>query len=163
LASGKVGRPRKSTKQKIIEGTYRHDRDDDRADVDFPVITNVTAIKAPVSITDKKVRAHFETLVKNLLAVQALTEQDLAALEMAHLSLERANILMKKLISIEKLGLVGDKDTYGPVMRSYRQAAETYTSIVYRFGVSPVERSKIVKKISLDNGQLKLAEILSKV
>jgi phage terminase small subunit len=156
-----AGRPRKATRQKLIEGTYRHDRDDGKIDAEFPVIT-ATAIKAPATITDKAARAHFETLVKNLLSVQSLTEQDLAALEQAFLALEQANELYKQLKKLIKAGLIGDKDTYGPVHRQWRGSIETYSSIVYRFGVSPVERTKITKKGVLNNGEKNLADLLKR-
>jgi len=130
-------------------------------DADFPII-EATAIKAPKSITSKEVRAHFETLAKNLLSVQSLTEQDLAALEQAHLSLERASALMKELIRLEKGGCIGDKDIYCPVLRAYRGAMDTYASIVYRFGVSPVERTKITRKLAIDNGKGSLANLIGR-
>jgi hypothetical protein len=160
MPGGKVGRPRKSTKQKVIEGTFRHDRDGGRADIDFPIIENTSAIKAPASIKNKEVRNHFEMLVKNLLKVQSLTWQDMASLEQAHLQLEKCYILQKMITSMETNGIGDQISDYTGLLAAQKRALEAYTSIVYRFGVSPLERSRITKKAVIENGKSKLAEIL---
>jgi phage terminase small subunit len=158
----KVGRPRKSTRQKIIDGTFRHNEDGEKTDILYPIIEKVTAIKAPDSITDPKVKNHFETLIKNLLEVESLTWQDLALLEQAFLCLERANALKDELKHIEKIGIKENIKEYAMTIRAYRQALDGYSQIVYRFGVSPAERAKILRPAIIENGKAKLAEILKK-
>jgi P27 family predicted phage terminase small subunit len=147
-----AGRPRKPTKQKIIQGTFRKDR----APKHEPEPEPVTEAPRPPSDLPSAGKKLWKKLAPELVAKGILTVVDLSALEILCFNYgiyKELNKAIRGKIEDPVTGKIR-KRTYAEYMRgensqtipeytAMRNAFSTFKSYMTEFGLSPSSRAKL--------------------
>lgn len=133
---------RKPVALKKLEGTYRKDRDADRADFTIAqtdlILSDTARVNVPASLKHPEAKKYFKDIVDGLSCIGVLAKIDLKQVEEFCLVFQKLKSLEKKFITIEP----EDKDFYS-VMRAYLSLLDKFNSMAALYYVSPVARSKI--------------------
>lgn len=141
------GRRQKPVELKALEGTLRKDRDPDPEDV-RALMLPLLAVEAPSSIRDKKTREAWNMALEPLCASGRVSKEDVPTLELAHLALRDVYIFQKRLVRLQRA-----KDwelnkeliaQVGQLARLVSRRAADYIKIMEKFGVTPIERARLL-------------------
>ena len=141
------GRPRKTIEQKLLEGTYQKCRDPDPAAL--ARITNLlTDIDCPKTIRDRKTKEAWEITVRPLCLPGRVSAEDVPILELAHLALQDVYLCRKRVARLQRCTeweLSPDHtDQVSKLTRLVSRRTEDYRRIMCLFGVTPIERTRIL-------------------
>ena len=148
----------KSVQQHIQDGTYQPCRHADRG----VTVPSVNGLSCPSTIKDKNVRALWKQQVGALCENELVTIVDAPELEHAFYCYQEAMECRKKLETFK------DVPTYYASLKfhekdltaEYRKWMHEYEKVLYKFGMTPVEASKVrTNKKPGDEGD----EILKKI
>lgn len=150
----------KSVQQHIQDGTYQKCRHADRGITVAPV----TGLSCPPTIKNKDVRKLWEQQVGALCENELVTIVDAPELEHAYYCYQKAMECRKKLETFK------DAASYYSSLKfhekdltaEYRKWMHEYEKVLYKFGMTPVEASKVrTNKKPGDEGDEILKEILA--
>jgi len=138
------GNNRKPRTAKIIQGTFRKDRNPKRE----PTPALIVDPPKPPSGLNRWARKEWKRLAAELQDQQLLTTVDLAALEIACAAYgvyrECAQTIRKKYGGIAKyLDTDGENSHTRPLFSAVRHAWAAYKSYLIEFGLSPASRNRI--------------------
>jgi len=132
---GRRGPPKKPLELKLLEGTYRRDRDGDLS-------TMLRAPGEPQKPTDLDGAAgeFWDRWVPHLVALGVAKEIDTPALEQMCFWWGRAKDLRRLLQKISKAALTKE---YFRVQVLAAQADKTFNQVASRFGLTPADRARL--------------------
>ena len=139
-----AGRPRKSTEQKKLEGTYRADRDApaetasralEAANVIFPPGTKISC---PKSIRTKPVRAYWKRLTAALVSLRVLSAVDIPQLEQLCNVLEKLNAVRDRYMEEPPEG-----EAFERLQKSYATLSGLFDKLASKYYISPAARSRL--------------------
>jgi hypothetical protein len=129
---------------KKLEGTYRPDRDDERAEGYLPaLVPSVTSVTIPPEITDDVVKQHFYTHTSFLMSLSLLQESDLPHLNQMYLLLQQIRVMNKKIAEIEAKGIVENVDLYLKLTSTLIKLTGKYTGYAVQYYITPHARTKL--------------------
>lgn len=146
---GKRGGAAKPTKVLKALGTYEERIHGKRIDDQLPMIPHGEKIEPPARITSTEVRARWQLLTDQLILWGVLSYADLPELELAFLILQETERQINALREIEI-----DDPKYHYVFSSYLKGVRAFHDIISRYGISPIQRTRL----ALDISQTKLAQ-----
>lgn len=138
---------RKPLELKLLESTYRADKDGD-ATLLSQITEPLTSVEPPTSLKTKKMKQAWLTTLEPLCRMKLISQQDLIMLEVAFNSLDVFYKVNAQLAKEWKRDIPNYK-TIDKLNSIMNRNAETYFKIMSKFGVSPVERSKLIASASL--------------
>ena len=139
-----AGVPQKTAAQKRLEGTYRADRDGERARAEALVASvgtfypQGTVLRPPKSLATRKGRSHWREVSRHNVALGMLSPVDLPQLERMCLLYEETERLRPLLQARSPLD-----EGYGKVLSDYLKAAKAYDELAAKYYVSPQARSRL--------------------
>ena len=137
------GRPPKPTELKILDGTYRKDRDGKRATSSTG--QQITEMPAPPKSLGKVGQQHWNTAAEILIGLGVLASSDLPALELYAATWQdkadcEADIAKNGYVQTNpKTGLESDR----PAVKRRAAAIERIIRLIGRLGFSPADRRSL--------------------
>jgi phage terminase small subunit len=151
-----MGRLKKPQELKLLENTYREDRDGSPTLLDT-VKAPLLSIEAPKSLKTKRVKEAWNITVTPLCRLGLVSEQDLILLETAFIALGtyyKAQTQLEKAWHDEEISV--DKiNTYNLITT---RSADTFSKILLRFGCSPSDRARLISDCALAKRNVSLAQ-----
>lgn len=139
-----MSRPRKPLALKKLQGTYRHDRDDGRAEnIINDIVPATTNIQVPKEIKDEYVIHYFKSHVSFLEKLSLLHEPDVPHLTQMYLILQQLREVNKKLEEIQNKGILNNLETYETLTRLMTRLTEKYNQFAQVYYATPLARTKL--------------------
>lgn len=135
-----MARPRKPTALLEAKGTLEKNKKSQKNRVDnlLPMLPQGTVINPPMSLTNDNIKSLWISTTSILINWKILSTIDLASLEQAFIFLQeykRINEMLAKLNPID--------DDYSKLLNYSIKLSKQYNAILFNFGMSPVQRSKL--------------------
>lgn len=163
-----MSRHRKPTALLKLQGTYRADRHENRADnLVNEVIPALTNVPIPVEIKDEFVKHYFAEHITFLEKLHLLQEPDIPHLTQMYLILQQLREVNTKLEEVQKKGIIENLDTYETLIKLMTKLTEKYNSIAATYYITPLARTKLtidslnIKKLESENPSI-TAKMLNK-
>lgn len=142
----------KSKEQHRLEGTYQKCRHEDRG----ITVAKVQGLSRPKSLKNKQTKDAWETIVPQLCENQLVTLVDGPELEHAFYCYDKAMECRKQLESF------ADMPTYYKSLKfhekdltaEYRRWMAAWEKVMYKFGITPVEASRVRTNVKKDGDDL---------
>jgi phage terminase small subunit len=159
-----MGRNKKPTAQKKLEGTFRKDRDGKKPDNFLPsIIDTSTEIEVPQTITDDYVIDAFKAHARMLCQLQLLTPSDIPELEQLYLTLQQLRQVQSKLKDLDP---ITNMENYSALTKLSIKLGIRFSSLCAKYYISPQARMKLqldalnVEKVKTENKSI-AAKLLS--
>ncbi|WP_147612316.1 P27 family phage terminase small subunit [Treponema pectinovorum] len=139
-----MARPKKSVELKILEGTYRADRDSTAKVISdtikkTEIILDKKNIPCPKTIQDEYVKKYWKKLTRSLLSIHVLSGADIPQLEMLCIILQRIRKIQEELESID----YKESEDIETLEKRYLRFVAKFDSLGAKYYISPQARSKL--------------------
>ncbi|MGI5085275.1 MULTISPECIES: hypothetical protein [Treponema] len=161
-----MARPRKSTSELKLKGTYRDDRHKDRAIVEKEIaelssFKQGTKIEPPKSLTDKYVVDYFKSHTSLLVSLQILHPVDLPELELLYETLQQVRDVNRQL---KKIDMVKDFVMYEKLTKLSLKLSMRFSQLASKYYISPSARTHLeLDNLELKNKKLENQSIVQKL
>ena len=137
-------RHKKPVALKKLQGTYRNDRDGNRAEnILNDIVPAATNIPIPDEIKDEFVINYFKEHVSFLEKLQLLQNADIPHLIQMYIILQQIREVNKKIDVIKDKGILENLADYETLTRIMIKLVEKYDSIAKTFYITPLSRTKM--------------------
>lgn len=148
-----MARPRKSTAEKKLTGTFRSDRQDQvnqDKNEQLIALTNFqegTQIEAPSEITDSFVRSYYQYHTQQLIQLHILSPSDIPELNQLYFTLQQLRQVQEEL----QKTAIDDLDKYERLTKLSIKLGNRFSDLAKKYYISPTARTRL----QLDNELLK--------
>jgi hypothetical protein len=146
---------RKPVSQKKLLGTYRNDRDGNKAE---PILAELmvipVAIDCPSTITDEYCKSYWKYHTDFLITCGVLSMSDVPELENLYITLQRLREINKKILTLD---LIKDLENYTILSSLSLKLSKHFSELAGKYLVSPAARIKLktddlnLKKLEAEN------------
>ena len=154
-----MARPRKTTEELKLKGTYRKDRHEERETAEKQIaelssFTDNTIIQPPKTLTDNYVIDYFKTHTSLLIKLHILHPVDLPELELLYETLQQSREVQKQL---KKTDIVKDFELYEKLTKLAIKLSHRFSQLASKYYISPSARTHL----QLDNLELENKKIVN--
>jgi len=144
--------------QKILEGTYRSDRDGNRAEVVVAeIVPPVNEFPVPKEITDEYVIKYFSAQINFLTKLNLLQECDIPHLTQMFIILQQLREVNKEVEKLQKDGIMKNLENYDVLVKLMSRLTERYNNLANSYYITPYNRTKLtldalnIEKLKTEN------------
>jgi hypothetical protein len=155
-----AGRPRKSTEQLKLSGTYRKDRHEKNADLLLENFLDVPGVELipPESIVDPYCQEHYKYHTNFLIKLKVFTVSDLPELEMLYNTLQQYRMIHNMLPALEG-------KEYIEFTKLLLKLSSYFSKVAQKYYISPAARMRLqLDHLNLEKAQAEsnIAKLLKK-
>lgn len=156
-----MGRPPKPIAQKVLEGTYREDRDGERAAAERAIVKKAAVIfpdgskvSCPKTIKTKYVKAYWRHLTAMLQELHVLSPADLPQIETLCITLEKM-----RAVQVAWEELTPFDDAFDIMQKRYLALSNKFDSIASKYYISPQARTRLkIEELTAVKAQIDVAK-----
>lgn len=156
-----AGRPKKPVEQKLLEGTFRKDRDTQSAKTQLVLTQNSfllqrKSIPCPAEITDEYVKKEWRKFAKRELSIHRLSEIDIPHMTQVFLVLQKSRRIYQRMLDAEA---EDDEEAAERLEKRWLNLVGKYNDLAKQYDITPKARAQL----TLDElGAVKAAQDISK-
>ena len=161
-----MARPRKTTEELKLKGTYRKDRHEERETAEKQIaelssFTENTIIQPPKTLTDNYVIDYFKTHTSLLIKLHILHSVDLPELELLYETLQQSREVQKQL---KKTDIVKDFELYEKLTKLAIKLSHRFSQLASKYYISPSARTHLqLDNLELENKKIENKSIVQKL